>query len=576
MLFRFLDRWGLLARRHVTARVRALACKGDDLAWGERGSEERGSWVWEARFTLSKRSSVSSPRMGASRTGQNRGMPQILSSEELNVLTVLNEVFPEKLNLHELAPRTELEPGSARLLSIVDGLLVRGLIEGKSLRGPEGLADAANLRITGAGTAAVEKSEVEYAAQPTRVPLKPVQASVLNVLIASPSDVGPERDAVESAIHEWNANHYVRTGTMLHPVRWETHSFPSAGDRPQGLLNRQIVESAHFLIAIFGCRLGTPTGEADSGTLEEIEQFRATGRYVALYFSSAPVARNADRAQLAALEKYQRDRQRDTLYATYGSAEDLRRLVTKHLPKIVAEVEATMRTGSVIQPAIPDMGLPETALLRRRRSRVRAMSIEEVGDLSPKEIELLWNAAKDPDEDLLHSETFDGEGLRTNGKNFLENADKRTAAEWLAAFRGLEDRGLIEPLGEERSFFKVTGEGYAVADELDEFDQWDISSVVLHAYYMNANSEEVTLSCKRVVAIPAKYYADQVGADRTVMRSVKEGRSLLVEGVSPQPSISWTPTDVDFIEDSSGRSESFRVEGMTFIRSGTLKFQISG
>ena len=146
----------------------------------------------------------------------------------------------------------------------------------------------------------------------------------------------------------------------------------------------------------------------------------------------------------------------------------------------------------------------------------------------------------------------------------------------MAAFRGLEDRELIEPLGEERSFFKVTGEGYGVADELDEFDQWDTSSVVLHAYYMNANSEEVTLSCKRVVAIPATYYADQVGADRTVIRSVKEGRSLLVEGVSPKPSISWTPTDVDFIDDSSGRSESFRVEGMTFIRSGTLKLQISG
>ena len=27
---------------------------------------------------------------------------------------------------------------------------------------------------------------------------------ILNVLIASPSDVSAERDAVESAIHEWN------------------------------------------------------------------------------------------------------------------------------------------------------------------------------------------------------------------------------------------------------------------------------------------------------------------------------------------------------------------------------------
>ena len=32
-------------------------------------------------------------------------------------------------------------------------------------------------------------------------------AKVFNVLIASPNDVGTERDAVESAIHKWNSEH---------------------------------------------------------------------------------------------------------------------------------------------------------------------------------------------------------------------------------------------------------------------------------------------------------------------------------------------------------------------------------
>jgi hypothetical protein len=71
---------------------------------------------------------------------------------------------------------------------------------------------------------------------------------------------------------------------MLHAVRWETHSYPATGERPQGIINRQIVDSGHLLIGIFGNRVGTPTGEAQSGTIEEIEQFRKTGRYVALYF----------------------------------------------------------------------------------------------------------------------------------------------------------------------------------------------------------------------------------------------------------------------------------------------------
>jgi hypothetical protein len=54
---------------------------------------------------------------------------------------------------------------------------------------------------------------------PSDVARQPVKATVLNVLIASPSDVSAERDAVESAIREWSANHHAQTGIMLHPVR---------------------------------------------------------------------------------------------------------------------------------------------------------------------------------------------------------------------------------------------------------------------------------------------------------------------------------------------------------------------
>jgi hypothetical protein len=195
----------------------------------------------------------------------------------------------------------------------------------------------------------IEARELEYQRAPTApeggkpktgtdVGRQPVKATILNVLIASPSDVNTERDAVESAIREWNANHHAQTGIMLHAVRWETHSYPAAGDRPQGIINRQIVDSGHLLIGIFGNRLGTPTGEAQSGTIEEIERFRKTGRHVALYFSNAPVPRSADRNQLEALEKYQKERQQDTLYSTFDTADDLRRLVTQHLPKIVSDV----------------------------------------------------------------------------------------------------------------------------------------------------------------------------------------------------------------------------------------------
>jgi uncharacterized protein DUF4062 len=177
----------------------------------------------------------------------------------------------------------------------------------------------------------------------------PRTAIVLNVLIASPSDVSEEREIVTSAVHAWNAAHYPNTGIMLNPIRWETHSFPASGDRPQAIVNRQIVDEGDFLIGIFGNRVGTPTGEAQSGTIEEIERFRKAGKYVALYFSTADVPRDADRDQLTALEDYQRERRKDTLYSTFGRSEELRQLVSQHLPHIVSEVHKTLRSSHQLE-----------------------------------------------------------------------------------------------------------------------------------------------------------------------------------------------------------------------------------
>lgn len=183
-------------------------------------------------------------------------------------------------------------------------------------------------------------------------------AEVLNVLIASPADVSEERTVVEKAIHDWNASHFSRTGIMLNPLRWESHAYPASGDRPQAIINRQIVESGDILIGIFGYKLGTPTGEAQSGTIEEIEEFRKAGKYVALYFSTADVPRGADRTQLEALESYKKDRQKDTLYVEFEDVSSLRDHLTRDLPKIVYEVREKLNLSSPAQGPSSEPSIP--------------------------------------------------------------------------------------------------------------------------------------------------------------------------------------------------------------------------
>jgi nucleoside 2-deoxyribosyltransferase len=117
----------------------------------------------------------------------------------------------------------------------------------------------------------------------------PFPATVLSVLIASPSDVPEERQAIANCLHAWNALNSRETGMVLLPVMWESHSAPVMGDRPQEIINEQLVRSCDMLIGAFWTRLGSPTGEEDSGTVEEIKWFLRNKKPVMLYFSQAAI-----------------------------------------------------------------------------------------------------------------------------------------------------------------------------------------------------------------------------------------------------------------------------------------------
>ena len=127
-------------------------------------------------------------------------------------------------------------------------------------------------------------------------------ATVLRVLVASPSDVPDARDAVEGALHSWNRLHATTRNVVLLPWRWETNSVPLLGGHPQEIINTQGVDGADIVVALFGSRLGSPTPDAVSGTVEEIERAVNSGKPVHLFFSRAPLPHDVDTAQLEVSE----------------------------------------------------------------------------------------------------------------------------------------------------------------------------------------------------------------------------------------------------------------------------------
>jgi hypothetical protein len=383
-------------------------------------------------------------------------------------------------------------------------------------------------------------------------------ATVLNILIASPSDVTEEREVVTKTIYDWNAAHFSNTGIMLNPVRWESHSYPASGNRPQAIVNKQIVESGDILIGIFGYRLGTPTGVEQSGTIEEIEEFRKAGKYVALYFSSANVPRSADRDQLEALEAYKKERKNDTLYFTFEDAQGLRDHLTRQLPKIVQDVRTKLQLTAAAEHVTAS---PQPAPLASARP-YRSGSHEFLPELNPKEIELLVCAARDSSGQIGRRKAIGGDQLHVGNRTFVDSCNARDTAQWLGALKGLVSEDLLEDVGQNGEFYRVTDFGYAAADLLEDFTRWPTNQVTVEALYLNAPTESLTLACSSVIQLPAVYYQYRIRADRDVMRSEKEPRTLFIEGIDLKElnKLTWKPSDLSFVISGTNETKSFMVE----------------
>lgn len=122
------------------------------------------------------------------------------------------------------------------------------------------------------------------------MPVMSLMLEAYRVFITSPSDLPEERVVATQTIHDWNDCNCFAESTVLLPVKWETHAVPQFSDRPQAVINRQLVNDCEILLGMFWTKLGTDTGVAESGTVEEIEQFVAAGKPALLYFSNRPIA----------------------------------------------------------------------------------------------------------------------------------------------------------------------------------------------------------------------------------------------------------------------------------------------
>ncbi|WP_426088841.1 hypothetical protein [Janthinobacterium sp. PSPC1-1] len=178
-------------------------------------------------------------------------------------------------------------------------------------------------------------------------------AQVFRVLIASPSDVDEEREIAVRTIQEWNDLNSAERQLVLLPLRWETHSSPEYGKRPQEVINRQVVDHCDLVVGIFWTRIGSPTGIADSGTIEEIDRVAKNGKPVMLYFSRAKKdPENIDLDQLGKLREFKKNTYPRALVENYSGPIEFK-------DKLSKQIELQLRTLLVEQSKEQPIGQNE-------------------------------------------------------------------------------------------------------------------------------------------------------------------------------------------------------------------------
>lgn len=272
-------------------------------------------------------------------------------------------------------------------------------------------------------------------------------------MIASPGDVASERSIVREVLNEWNIVNADTRKIILLSIGWETHSVPEMGDRPQSIINKQILKDCDLLVGVFWTRIGTPTGEYASGTVEEIEEHIKANKPAMLYFSGAPVLLDSvDQAQYTELKNFKEASKAKGLFETYSDLNEFRSKFYRQLQLKMNQDEyfkfATLNSNEIEHEVVESLS-------------------PSIPNLSREAQVLLKEASQDSAGHILKIRTMGGFFVQTNGKNMVTDRSPKTQAIWEGAIRDLQNYGLIEDRGHKGEVFGITREGYEIAELLN-------------------------------------------------------------------------------------------------------------
>jgi hypothetical protein len=215
-----------------------------------------------------------------------------------------------------------------------------------------------------------------------------------------------------------------------------------------------------MLVAVFWTRLGTPTGEADSGTVEEVERHLKEGKPVMLYFSNQPVRPDSiEGEQYEALAAFKKSALSRGLVEEFDSHEQFREKFRRQLAQTIIDRFSPKADLAVRREESGTAAAPVP-----RRPVLSPSDRDLLGHLTDDARQLLAAVAKDQNGTVLVTETFGGTSVETNQTEFAEHGNIRSERRWQGAVQKLMQLGLLQQRDPRGEVFQITDEGFRVVD----------------------------------------------------------------------------------------------------------------
>lgn len=173
----------------------------------------------------------------------------------------------------------------------------------------------------------------------------PYSATIYQVLLSSPSDLPAQhKEIITNAMQIWNATTGRISKIHFSATDWKTGVNPTFGIHPQQVINDAIVDSSDLSIVVFTGKLGTPTDNFESGTVEEIERLFQAGKQVAVFVNrlSMPDAGVDQAKDKLKLEEFLESIRTKCFYKEYSTLEELTQSINALLQSTALSASANI------------------------------------------------------------------------------------------------------------------------------------------------------------------------------------------------------------------------------------------